>query len=105
MLVVYLKELQVDVSQVKRVQAKTSMDITAIFERLDEADGRIMDLETENTSLATEVQKGAKHCEDEKHPPNENTPPEYESTPPNRMTCLPTPNTKVRSPKWETTLH
>ena len=40
------------------------MDITAIYERLDEADGRIMDLETENTRIATELQKGAKHCEE-----------------------------------------
>ena len=59
-----LKELQEDVSQVKRVQAKTSMDITAIYERMDEADSRIMDLETENARLATELQKRAKHCEE-----------------------------------------
>ena len=59
-----LKELQEDVSQVKRTQAKTSVDVTTIFERLEKADGRIMDLETENTRLATELQKRAKHCEE-----------------------------------------
>lgn len=59
-----LKELQEDVSQVKRVQAKTSMDITAIYERMDEADSRIMDLEAENARLATELQKRVKHCEE-----------------------------------------
>lgn len=37
-----LKELQEDVSHVKSAQAKTLMDITAIYERLDEADGRIL---------------------------------------------------------------
>lgn len=59
-----LIELQEDVSHVKSAQAKTSMDITAIYDRLDEADGRIMDMETENTRLTTELQKRAK-CYDE----------------------------------------
>ena len=59
-----LKELQEDVSQVKRTQAKTSVDVATIFERLEKTDGRIMDLETENARLATELQKRAKHCEE-----------------------------------------
>lgn len=59
-----LKGLQEDVSSVKTAQAKTSQDISAIYERQDEADGRIMDLETENARLISELQKRAKHCEE-----------------------------------------
>lgn len=59
-----LKELQEDVSSVKTAQAKTTKDINNINERLDEADGRFMDLETENARLASELQKRAKQCEE-----------------------------------------
>lgn len=59
-----LKELQEDVSSVKLAQAKTSMDINNIHERLDDADGRFMVMETENARLASELQKRAKQCEE-----------------------------------------
>ena len=38
------KGLQEDVSSIKTAQAKTSQDISAIYERQDDADSRIMDL-------------------------------------------------------------
>ena len=59
-----LKGLQEDISSIKTAQAKTSLDILAIYERQHEVDGRIMDMETENARLVSELQKRAKHCEE-----------------------------------------
>ena len=42
-----LKDLQSDVKSVKSSQAKMKKDVVAIYERLDQADSQIMDLETE----------------------------------------------------------
>lgn len=39
-----LKELQENISTAKTSQAKVSMDITAIFEKAEEAESWIMDL-------------------------------------------------------------
>lgn len=51
------KQLQQDVSSFKSVQAKSSMNITNIHERLSEADGQLMDMEMENAQLGSELQK------------------------------------------------
>eukprot|EP00064_Thunnus_orientalis_P021104 superscaffoldBa00006205_g21259 len=69
-----LKELQEDVSSMKTSQAKVSMDIAAIFERLELADGRIMDRESENDRSSTEnepqlVDQSLAPIPDEDRPP------------------------------------
>lgn len=59
-----LKQLQEDVSTVKSAQAKTTMDINNMRERLDDADGRFMHMEVENERLSSELQKRAKQCDE-----------------------------------------
>lgn len=58
-----LKDLQADVSSVKSSQAKMETDVAAIYERLDRADSRIMDLEIENARLSREIKERAKQQE------------------------------------------
>lgn len=54
-----LKELQEDDSSVKTSQAKVSVDITAIFEKAEEAESWMMDIQGEDGWLSNELVKMA----------------------------------------------
>lgn len=59
-----LRELQEDVSSVKTSQAKASLDIAAIFERLEQTDGQLMELEIENGRLSAKLLRRSKQCDE-----------------------------------------
>lgn len=57
-----LSTLQADVTSVKTTQGKMKTDVVSIFQRLNEAEGRISELEDENESLRKMTQSSAQDC-------------------------------------------
>lgn len=57
-----LATLQSDVTEVKTTQGKIKTDVAAIFQRLDEAEARISDLEDEKERLEQGARASAKEC-------------------------------------------
>ncbi|KAK7906782.1 hypothetical protein WMY93_015394 [Mugilogobius chulae] len=59
-----LQEVQADVQAVKVSQAKTATDVANLYDKLEQADARIMDLERENGRLDREARERARQYED-----------------------------------------
>ena len=57
-----LTTLQADVTNVKTTQGKMKTDVVSIFQRLNEAEGRVSVLEDENEGLKQLAQTSAKEC-------------------------------------------